>query len=565
VRVMRLEQMRPRAAAREGVYLNEPLVLHFSSHVDVTSVTRESLVVRPVGGFEPAKGRIEVVGDRVRFLPELGVARDLSDGGLLPGTRYEVLVRGFPAPDGLRAVGGYPLERSARFFFTTAELSEPRRQMFDDPTPASGAPLTLRTTRLDGAGSLLLDCDEPLDPLTLVDGDFVLRSLDRPAGPAVPLDPRLAWNSHERGARLELRPRRQLAPGSYVLQQRSELAVRDFGGNPVWLPRLGGGQSIEVYEEGEALAHLSESFLDTQRLSAVPVPGVDGAATWTGDGRLTVRYPAAAGTGAEGRVELRGAEGRKDLHAVRLEVPEAEEVELLSAPGLVLLRSQGRITVDGRLVRRSGTGNAMNPERGLELTAFLDRAAELTELGNEPNWTVIIAGGDLFVRGEILVEGPLLLVAGGRIVVTGRVRAQASQLWLVGRGGGSGLDATASAVDLVIDPPFFNPLVEPLTFGVLSVPLPSSGEALRWGEAEVEADPGKGRFQVLYLPADIDVREPVESWGAVRSPRDLLSAPSLRLLLLLTVEPADPQSRKPVPWVPPVIDDVRLEWEPGRR
>jgi len=61
------------------------------------------------------------------------------------------------------------------------------------------------------------------------------------------------------------------------------------------------------------------------------------------------------------------------------------------------------------------------------------------------------------------------------------------------------------------------------------------------------------------------VREPVESWGAVRSPRDLLSAPSLRLLLLLTVAPADPQSRKPVPWVPPVIDDVRLEWEPGRR
>lgn len=565
VRVMRLEQMRPRAAARGGVYLNEPLVLHFSSDVDVSSVTRESLVVRPVGELEPAKGRIEVVGERVRFMPELGVARDLSDGGLLPGTRYEVLVRGFPAPDGLRSTSGFPLAHSARCFFTTAELSTPRRQMFDDTTPASGAPLTLRTTRLGGADSLVLECAEPLDPLTLVDGEFVLRSLERPADPGVPLDPRLVWNSQERGARLVLRPRRQLAPGRYALPQRADLSVRDFGGNAVWFPRLGGGHTIEVYEEGEALAHLSESFLDTQRLSAVPVPGVDGAAAWTGDGRLTVRYPAAAGSGADGRVTLRGAEGRKDLHAVRLEVPEAEEVELLSAPGLVVLRSQGRMVVDGRLVRRSGTGNAMNPGRGLELTAFLGRAAELTELGNEPNWTVMVAGGDLIVRGEVLVEGPLLLVAGGRIVVTGRVRAQASQLWLVGRGGGSGLDVTASAVDLVIDPPYFNPLVESLTFGVLSVPLPFAGGALRWGEAEVEADPGHGRFEVLYLPADIDVRAPLETWGAVRSPRDLLSAPSLRLLLLLTVEPADPQSRKPMPWLPPVIDDVRLEWEPGRR
>jgi hypothetical protein len=437
--------------------------------------------------------------------------------------------------------------------------------MFDDRTPARGERLVLVTPRLRSADSLLFDCAEPLDPLSLVDGEFSLRPLGEGRGGEVPLDPWLRANSHEEGARLELRPRRRLAPGRYLLEAAGVALVRDLGGNPVWVPGFPGEQVVEVEESGEVRSRDGESFLDDARLSTIPVPGVDGAATWDDGGRVTVRYPAAAGTGAEGRVVLRGAEGRRDLHAARLDVPPGAEVELGSAPGLVVLRSQGRLSIEGRVTRASGPGNAMNPERGATLTEFLARARELAELGGEPNWTVLVAGGDLLVPGELLVDGPLLLVAGGRIVVTGRVRAQEGQLWLLGRGGGNGLQAARGEAELVIDPPFLNPLVEPLTFGALSAPMPATGGVLRWIGAEVVGDPRDGALEVLFVPADADLGAPRERWGAVRSPRDLLSAPALRLLVLLTVEPPDPQSRRPPPWNPPLVDEVRLEWEPGRR
>ena len=562
---MRLQQLRPRQEAREGVYLNEPIVLHFSRPVEVASVTAASLLVRPVGGGATAAGRIEVAGDRVRFLPELGVARDLSDGGLRPGTTYEVLVRGFPAPDGLRSVEGLPLERSVRIEFTTAPLTEPRRQMFEDRTPARGEPLLLAQRLLASADSLEFECAEPLDPLSLVDGEFTLRPLEGAAGGEVPLDPHLRSNSREGGARLELRPRRRLAPGRFLLQAPVGVSVRDFGGNPVWLPGLPAELVVEVVEGSEVRALDVESFLDDTRLSTIPVPGVDGAATWGEGGQLTVRYPAAAGTGSEGAVVLRGAEGRSDLHATRLEVPAGLAVELVSVPGLVVLRSQGAMTIEGSVRRGSGPGNAMNPQRGMTLTDFLAGARHLAELGSEPNWTVLIAGGDLRIPGELVVDGPLLLVAGGRLVVTGRVRAQEGQLWLLGRGGGSGLQVARGEAELVIDPPYLNPLAEPLTFAALSTPMPASGGVLRWIGAEVVGDSRGGRHEVLFVSADADLSGPRESWGAVSSPRDLLSAPALRLLVLLTVEPPDPRSRRPPPWSPPFVDEVRLEWEPGRR
>ncbi|MFT7485698.1 MAG: hypothetical protein ACI9F9_001548, partial [Candidatus Paceibacteria bacterium] len=123
IHVISLEQMLPRPSAREGVYLNEALVFHFSGPIDSSSVTRESLSVRPLNGSQPASGSYEVDGDRIRFLPELGLAKDLSDGGLKPGTRYVVTLLGFPAPDGLRSTAGHPLARSARFEFETAALT----------------------------------------------------------------------------------------------------------------------------------------------------------------------------------------------------------------------------------------------------------------------------------------------------------------------------------------------------------------------------------------------------------------------------------------------------------
>ena len=119
------------------------------------------------------------------------------------------------------------------------------------------------------------------------------------------------------------------------------------------------------------------------------------------------------------------------------------------------------------------------------------------------------------------------------------------------------------AAPLVLDPPLENPLVEPLTYAVLSLHLPPEGGVARWLGAEVRAEERSGSYRVLYLRSDPPIGRPLEEWGAVESPKDLLEADRLRLLLLLTVDP--PRRVFGEVWDPPVIDEVRLSWEPAPR
>src|SRR5690606_15277391 len=154
--------------------------------------------------------------------------------------------------------------------------------------------------------------------------------------------------------------------------------------------------------------------------SPVAVPGVDGTAQWAGDGLVRVRLPAAAGDGGAGRVELNGAVEDSDVHAVSLHVP-TDATAKLTAEGLVVLRAQGSLVIDGRLERADSGAAALGelePAAGDTLSIWLARAGELGA-----GWTVLVAGGDLVVRGELEVDGPLLLVAGGmlRIPASGRV------------------------------------------------------------------------------------------------------------------------------------------------
>lgn len=560
-RQFRLEQMRPRPSARSGVYLNETLVFHFSADIDPASVTRESLAVRTVEGSVEAAGRFEVEGNWVRFLPDLGLAQDLSDGGLKPGTRYKVELLGFPAPDGLRSAAGVPLSHGSLFHFETAALTDPPSQMFEERAPGRRSGLSLATDTMRPEQSIFLTSEEPIDPSTLVDGEFLFQPLHGARSEAVPLDPILRENSHQAGARLELRPRRRLGPGQYRMAPDLSISARDFGGNSLWIPaRVSQWASVQVREAGENQEAWVESFLTSRLRSPLVVPDVDGAAHWRQDGTVTVRYPAAAGSGREGHVQWGGNEGRTDLHAISIHLADESEVVLSALPELVIVRTQGKLTLDGTLTRRSGTADGMRFERGTRLSDWLLDASR-RNLG----WTVLVAGGDLVVNGEIQVDGPLLLVAGGRIRVTGKVRAQNLEVWLAGSPVGAGLDPTASEALIVLDPPLDNPLVEPLTFAVLSGPMPPAGGVMRWGRAEVQGEARNGRFRVEYLPAALRPGEPKSEWGLVSSPRDLLSAPALRLLLSLTVEPADRGSRARLKWDPPVIDDVRLQWEPGNR
>ncbi|MCB9914383.1 MAG: Ig-like domain-containing protein [Planctomycetes bacterium] len=559
-----LVQVRPRREQRDGVFLNEALVFHFDAAVDAASVTEESLAVRDAQG-RVARGTYEVEGDRVRFLPDLGLARDLSDGGLLPGTRYTVELTGFPWPDGLRALDGRVLARSQRVEFVTAELEEPRGQMFEDTTPLYGEQLELAGAVADPSGlvvqlgpgeSIELLCAEPLDPGTLADDEFLLRSEQRP-GETVPLDVRLRSNDPQAGARLELRPRRRLAPGRYTLPGNLKVGLTDFGGHSVWYAPVGGTQwTIEVREEGGGRPEFLESFTGTERSLPIAVPGVDGAAAWTGDGRVTVRLPAAAGSGVDGEVRLRATESRRDVHALRLELEQGRTCELLSVPGLVVLRAQGRMVVSGELRRRAGPAPPIEDAPGRALSEWLSEAAVA-----DPSWTVLVAGGDLVIDGALESDGPVLLAAGGRLRVTGDVRCPEGQLWLVGDGGGSSL-RTFGRSRMRLDEPYLNPLRAeggPLRFALVSGPVPPAGGVSRWIGAEAQGDARGGSWRVRYLPEDFDLTAPLEQWGLVDTPAELIGADALRLFLELEVRP--PEDGRNMLWAPPFVDDVRLWWE----
>ena len=181
---------------------------------------------------------------------------------------------------------------------------------------------------------------------------------------------------------------------------------------------------------------------DSRRLrSAVALPGYDGTAAWGESGRVTIRFPAAAGSGSDGHVVLGEREDRADVQGVSLDLPEGRACRLRPTTGLVVLRSQGRMTIRGRLSRevswdplaeiekdstlkpwsswsRPSPVGPAPPEGPLwTLSDWLDAAK-----AGDWNWTVLIAGGDLAVEGEFTSTNPVLLVAGGTIRVSGSVR-----------------------------------------------------------------------------------------------------------------------------------------------
>ncbi len=563
-----LEQVRPRL--KVGVFLNEPLTLHFSGAVDQASITRESVLVRDAERGSLARGRLEVQDGTVRFLPDLPMSPGLADAGFQPGSRYDVEVRGFPALDGVRAVDGRPLVATYRWSFETASQGQEgtRVQLFDDRTPLWGAPLRPRSPTVQVDRALILECEEPLDPRTLAAAGFRLRP--EGTGNWIPLDARLIANVDE-GERpsvgrtqLELHPRTPLAPRSYILTQERG-GLRDFGGNPVLLHGERGPElRIEVIPAGPSALHV-ESFLGTEGRSPVAVPGADGTARWSGDGLVRVRMPLAAGDGRAGRVELVGEWAERDLHAISLEVP-AGRLATLGGAGPVILRAQGSLVVDGRL-SRAGSGPSALGELaaapGETLTGWLGRLQDL-----EAAWTVLIAGGDLVIRGELDVEGPLLLVAGGliRAPSSGRVRSGVGHVRLLGDGGGPGLPSTAGRIALVLDEVRSNPLREPLLFAVLSGPIPAAGGVTRWLDSRVTAEQRDGRLEVLFVPDHAPLEEPVEAWGAHAHVAALTDTPRLRILVRLEVGPPPERDSRAAdgeaaPWNPPVVDDVILSFE----
>ena len=258
---------------------------------------------------------------------------------------------------------------------------------------------------------------------------------------------------------------------------------------------------------------------------------------------------------------LEDEEGAQSVQARRLVVPDSTRVDLSSARGLVVLRSQGPLAVHGRLVRRVDADRprllaeeflraSHRPAREWDtLSAWLARA----ERQGEP-WTVLISGGDLRVTGEIAVDGALLLVAGGWIRISGRV--EADEVWKTPEGG-QNVQARVRVGDapLHLDPPATNPLREPLRVGVLSVPVRPPRGVSSWHPPVVEGTAGMGAFRVEFLGLrDGDLG--MEEYGPITDAGLLDGCDAIRLLLSLEVPAGSGEA-----WDPPRVERVELSWE----
>jgi len=552
-----------------GVLLNEHLIAYFTDDLERSTVTPDSVrILDPKG--RRAEGRFEVEGRELRFVPDPIYRADLSDGGFRPGTRYTVELRGFPDPGCLRSVEGAPLRAPVRWSFTTVAI-EGGGVAFQDATPERGGALILATETVESGGPrspLLLSCPEPLDPSSLRDEDFLILRAGQEIGvraklrgpPVDRLPPKQVLSG---GAMwLELLPLSTLEAGAYTLEIAPELALRDYGGNPVWAKPLQGfrvaGQSARPP------GRYRESFLDTARRSPVVPPltdgrAWDGMAHWGRTGRIGIRFPAAAGDGSDGVVTLDEQDlddRRNNLQATHLSLP--GDVTLTS-PGLVVLRAQGSLHVGGRLSRTLAAevaGTPVPPPPSMKdsfdggtLSDWLARAVE-----DDPPWLVLIAGGDLVIEGAYEFDTPVLCVAGGVVRITGRGKYLKNELWVLGGGGASDPRVSVERAHLVIDTPATNPLAAPLRFAVMSGPLPPRGKVVRWLSGQVAGHAGGGSYTVRYLRDPSDSGPPV----FVDDPRHLDDASSIRFLVELVMGPGSV-------WDPPFVDEVALTWEEARR
>lgn len=579
-----LRLVRPRLAGgsagvyQQDVYLNEELRFYFSADVDRTSVTRDSVRITSEHGV-PADGSFSVERDCVRFVPKLPLLRDLTDAGLRPGTRYRVEIAGFPWPDGVRSTSGRPLAASLAGDFTTVAEHEaggaPRTWLlFDDRLQARpGLVKFFPPRRAKEAyvtplgGALLVVSDKPIDPTTLSAENFdfrrrgdaqplaldvrlvenAARALARPrpapenvsaAGArSAPLRPCSVpdglWEQTPRAAVLELVPREPTDPReTYQLTIRTDATgqlatLRDFSGQPLVSPRSYSTIDVRFERTGNTgpAAEYVEDFLRTtpaRARLALAVPGCDGTPVWDDTGRVEVRYPAAAGDGEAGEVELGARETRNDVSATRIVLPSGVTCALEAGDGPCVLRAQGSLRIAGALVRRgpAATGAdiaSRDPELFYDgkgsrpvatLSAWLARQLATPGAGSAADpatpsgatgarralpWTILIAGGDLVVDGSIEVDTPLLLVAGGVVRVTGHVRGrqddEIGQVWILGDGGGLDIKPRVNLVrrGLALDPPIgANPLRTPLRLCAMSDALPSeSGRVARWRGADV--------------------------------------------------------------------------------
>ena len=616
-----------RQADSGDVALNEELYFEFSEPLDRASIHEGTIRVKDLEGTS-VEGELLTEGSKVVvFVPSLPREADLTDGGFRPGTRYQVTLAGFPRVDGIRSARGELLSQSLVYSFETATDAENESVFFGFPGGQGRFDLD-RTVHRPGAELGTLDpirivCDRALDPTTLNPDDFTLLALKREGEGEeeygeIDLRVSIIENQRDRAV-IELSAvsdaagvggLRALDPGEYLLIYGSK--GRDFGAG-MQLKTLDGARVVPAWPGfrtelwvRDRLRELDIDFSDRSRLWSGRPEESDATARWGmgSRGGVSIRYPRAAGDGHGGEGVFgtgprwgralprpNGSVGERsvffevppeglDVHGVRVKVPDGTALELLDQGGLFLLRSQGALTIHGRLERKrnqleppstdpKGNSNPKSPYEelfGLEsklrsqwpsLTAWLAQAEASGEVG-----TVLIAGGELEVFGQIDVEGPLVLVAGGEVRIPGSVKAgsrsgderfwwQTSQTLLPLRKG-------ARLLPLRIDPPVENALLEPLRFSVRSRFFRAPGSVGLWGSAGFEGTQGMGRWAVSFFGKRLRNGR-LESFGPVSNLTLLQDCPEISFRVDLELLPGNSR------WAPPRLDSLTLTWSEGLR
>lgn len=456
----------------DTVALNEELAFFFSSELDPSSVTSDSLCILDADG-RPVRGERRVRRDALLFLPELPRRADLSDGAFVPGARYTAVLGGFPRLDGIRSEDGALLSATLRLEFRTAEIG--KSALFLSPF-VPPFPLRCRGKGSDPVvledGRIVLEAREPIDPSQVPGARIELRRGSEP------LSAHLELLRNEREfAELLVVPddtpdgAGQLDPGTYYFRLQRDLRT------------LGGRELVPAWRREVLKLFVPSRRVEFPRSVAPELPDdCDGTALPTSDGTgLWVRYPKAAGDGSAGEIVLAGRPSGPDLSAARLLVPAGASVDLSDWRGPLVLRSQTTLELAGHVTRRGGAQGRSSPlaqelreladelsDRPLddpERPALDDWLARLRT--SEESWTVLIAGGDLRVLAgaSLEVDGPLVLVAGGWIRVAGQVTTQ-GDLWRTPEGSGAfAAHSKAGVLPFRIEPPSTNPLVLPFRAG----------------------------------------------------------------------------------------------------
>lgn len=570
-----VESFRP--PADQSIRLNEPLALVFSEAPDPLSLTPASLSVLDAQG-QAVRGEWTVEGRWARFWPALPKGAELEDGGYQPGEAHRVKVLGFPGIGGIRTRSGRFLDRTYRFPFRVQGLEE--SEAFLDFSPFGCAPVTLEVLPGQGAGivregdPLRLFCGEPLDPRSLHSEDFRIVRLPYAPGPGQPAQELysevraiLVRNAHEdrvsanqAAAEIQLLPQTPLVLDSraeYALEVRADVRLADFSGHSPW-PQAVSPSARELYRfrlqplGAHDRNRVRLDFLDRSRLTSERIPWASGEVAWE-VGRLTLWCPRSAGEGGDGDLiwpapaELIGPQ---DLHATSAHITSGGSL-VGNSDGPWILRSQTRWELAGRLERTGETSTALTPgewyaaHRGASVQDLIE-AAQAQSLP----WTVLVAAGDLLLEGEVRSDTPLVLVAAGRVRITGSVFVPPGELYVVGDGGGSVPGQSVQYLPLEFSTPGRNPLQTTLRGALITSVLPSWVlDRYEWESLVVLDDPGRGQVQVSFLPAD----GPILRERLVNHPRLLPPDSPVRILVELSMPPGGL-------WDPPVVDRIELSW-----